>query len=58
MPQKVYHTKTGQPYIKLANGRARFIKKKGGKKKWKGLRNIKKRLTKIYEGRGVEIYER
>ena len=25
---KIYKTKTGQPYIKLANGRARFIKKK------------------------------
>ena len=25
--KKVYHTKTGQPYIILKSGRARFIKK-------------------------------
>jgi hypothetical protein len=25
---RIYHTKTGQPYIILPNGRARFIKKK------------------------------
>jgi len=25
--EKIYHTKTGQPYILLPNGRARFIKR-------------------------------
>jgi hypothetical protein len=30
---KIYHTKNGQPYKILPNGRARFIKKSAGKKK-------------------------
>ena len=29
VPGKIYHTKTGQPYKILPNGRARFIKKSG-----------------------------
>lgn len=33
MASKVYYTKKGQPYIKLASGKARFIPKKGAKKK-------------------------
>ena len=30
---KIYHTKTGQPYKILPNGRARFIKRTSGAKK-------------------------
>ena len=33
---KVYHTKTGQPYKIMPNGRARFIKKSAGGKAKKG----------------------
>ena len=39
MPQKVYTAKNGTKYIKLANGRCRFVsgptKRGGGKKKGK-----------------------
>ena len=51
MPQKVYTAKNGAKYIKLANGRCRFVKgppKRGGKKKKKGgglssdIRKVKK----------------
>jgi hypothetical protein len=36
--KKIYYTKTGQPYIKMASGKARFISKKSAKarKKRKG----------------------
>ena len=41
MPQKVFTAKNGAKYIKLANGRCRFVKgppkRKGGKKKGGGL---------------------
>ena len=49
MPQKVYTAKNGAKYIKLANGRCRFVKgRAGGKKKRKGgglssdIRKVKK----------------
>ncbi len=37
-PKKIFHTKKGQPYIKLKSGRARFIKKSSAssRKKRKG----------------------
>lgn len=37
-PKKIYHTKNGQPYIKLKSGKARFIKKSSARsrKKRKG----------------------
>ena len=38
MPKKkpgLYHTKHGQPYRILANGKARFVKKSGAKKRKK-----------------------
>jgi len=31
VPGKIYHTKNGQPYKIMPNGRARFIKKSGAK---------------------------
>ena len=44
---KIYKTKNGQPYIKLANGRAKFIKRSSVKKKSKALSTsfLKKKKT-------------
>ena len=36
MPKRtIKHTRTGQPYVIMPNGRARFVKKKGKKGKRK-----------------------
>ena len=53
MPHKkkpgIYHTKTGQPYRILSNGKARFVKKSSVKKKPSG----KKRGGSIRVGGGI-----
>lgn len=46
---KVYKTKNGQPYIKLANGRAKFIKKsRAGSVKRRTTRGVKVAKRKSY----------
>lgn len=56
MPQKVYTAKNGAKYVKLANGRCRFVKgppKRGGgkkKKKGGGLSSDIRKVTRTAKG--------
>ena len=64
MPQKVYTAKNGAKYIKMANGRCRFVKgppkqraQRAGKKKRKGggLSSDIRKVTKPAKGYGNKV---